>query len=100
MEWYDGELQCFRLEREYQTDIQFIPRTVDGVRWTWNDYIISTETPETLAKVWQYCYENGGTDTALRQQKARYYYGIIGSQIPVWLLCFMKKKGMILCRRM
>lgn len=99
-EWYDGELQCFRLEREYQTDIQFIPRTVDGVRWTWNDYIISTETPETLAKVWQYCYENGGTDTALRQQKARYYYGIIGDTIPVWLWCFMKKKGMILCRRM
>lgn len=102
-QWYDGELQCYRLLREYQTNEQFLPSVVDGVTWTWNDYVFSTATPETLAKVWQYCYERGGSDTATRQAKARYYYGMIGQTLPAWLYYIMarKRKGMYrVCRWM
>ena len=99
--WYDGELQCYRLEREYQTNIQFVPATVDGVYWTWNDYVYSTDTPETLAKVWQQCYERGGSDTHTRQTKARYYYGIIGQKRPIWLYFMLsqRRKECRICRK-
>lgn len=98
--WYDGDLQCFRLKREWDTGIQFNAGTVDGVYYNWQLYVTSTNSPEVLAKVWQVLYERGGTDTTLRQQKARYYYNKMNNEFPVWLLCLMKKKGMILCRRM
>lgn len=74
--WYDGELQCFRLEREYDENLQFDPGVVDGVSWDWQTYVASDESPEQLAKVWQYLYERGGTDTQTRQRKARYYYNL------------------------
>ena len=101
-EWYDGELQCFRLEREYQTNIQFNPGTVDGVQWDWNTYVNSTSTPEQLAKVWQYLYERGGSDTVTRQVKARYYYNKVGQNLPVWLYFIMnrKRKEFRICRKM
>lgn len=100
--WYDGELQCFRLEREYDTDIQFDHGTVDGVSWDWQSYVVSTDTPEQLAKVWQTLYERGGTDTQTRQQKARYYYNIIGHLHAPWLYFMMARKRKELkppCRR-
>ena len=102
-EWYDGELQCYRLEREYQRNEQFLPTTVDGRLWTWNDYVTSTDLPEVLAKVWQYAYERGGSDTATRQAKARYYYGVIGQNLPAWLYYILarRRKGMYkICRWM
>lgn len=77
MDWYNGELQCFRLQREYEENIQFDPGTVDGVYWDWESYITSKESPSILAKVWQYLYERGGTDTETRQRKALYYYRIL-----------------------
>ena len=101
-EWYDGELQCYRLEREYQLNEQFRPTTVDGTLWTWQNYVTSTETPEQLAKVWQYAYERGGSDTATRQAKARYYYNIIRQNLPIWLYFIMARKRKELkrpCRR-
>lgn len=102
-QWYDGMIQCFRIEREYDINIQFEPGTVDGVYWDWETYIQSTESPETLAKVWQKRYERGGSDTTTRQQKARYYYSVIRKQIPIWLMFHMSKKrkgAKRPCRRM
>lgn len=94
MNWYDGDLQCFRLEREYQEDLQFDPGWVEGVYWTWEDYVTSTESPELLAKVWQYLYERGGSDTELRQQKARYYYNKIGHlSIPLLFFTIKRKEN-------
>lgn len=98
-EWYDGELQCFRLEREYQTNIQFDPGTVEGQYWDWQIYVSSTASPELLAKVFQYQYERGGTDTQLRQQKARYYYDLIRQTIKPWLYFKMSSKRKELKRR-
>lgn len=98
-EWYDGELQCFRLERECDTDIQFNHGTVDGQSWDWQTYISSTSTPEQLAKVWQYLYERGGTDTTTRQQKARYYYNLIRQNLKPWVYFKMSSKRKELKRR-
>lgn len=91
MNWYDGELQCYRLEFEQQKDLQFDHGTIDGVQWDWASFIISTETPEQLAKVWQLLYERGGTDTERRQEKARYYYNVLG-KIPAWLIAMLGGK--------
>ena len=92
-EWYDGELQCFRLEREYDTDLQFDHGTVDGVSYDWQVYTTSTETPEQLAKVWQTLYERGGTDTQTRQEKARYYFNLYNRMpLPLLLSAFNKRK--------
>ena len=90
-EWYDGELQCFRLEREYDEDLQFDHGTVDGVSYDWQVYTSSTATPEQLAKVWQTLYERGGIDTQTRQEKARYYFDIF-NRIPLTLLLFSSTK--------
>ena len=89
-EWYDGELQCFRLKREYEEDLQFDSGTVDGVYYDWQVYTSSHSSPAQLAKVWQYLYERGGSDTQTRQQKAEYYYGIIGTK--AWLFYMMANR--------
>lgn len=89
--WYDGELQCFRLEREYDEDLQFDHGVVDGVSWDWQTYVASDETPEQLAKVWQYLYERGGIDTQTRQDKARYYYNLF-TRKPLLLFKAMTTK--------
>ena len=90
--WYDGELQCFRLEREYDENLQFDPGVVDGVSWDWYTYVHSHESPEQLAKVWQYQYERGGTDTQTRQQKARYYYDLLDNLIQPWLFFLFNRR--------
>ena len=90
--WYDGELQCERLDAEYQNNLQFQAGTVDGQHWDWQTYVTSTDIPEQLAKVWQLLYENGGSDTATRQRKARYYYKLIRQNVPIWLYFIMARK--------
>lgn len=98
--WYDGELQCFRLERECDEDLQFDHGTVDGVSYDWQTFIASTETPEQLAKVWQTLYERGGSDTRTRQEKARYYYRLCKGSILLLLWGYKKKKELrTVCRR-
>lgn len=95
MFWYDGDTQCFRLQRECEEDIQFDHGTVEGVYYDWSIYVSSTSDPEVLAKAWQMLYERGGTDTELRQTKARYYYELLSDTLPVWLLfSFNKRKEM------
>lgn len=100
-EWYDGELQCFRLEKEYDEDLQFDHGTVDGVSYDWGVYTSSHDSPEQLAKVWQILYERGGSDTQTRQQKARYYYDKFKRlPLPLLLYAFRKRKEMKpVCRR-
>ena len=78
--WYDGDTQLYRIQREYETNIQWQSATVNGTRWTWSNYITNTETPETSAKIWRICYEvaSSGTDTT-RQENARYWYDYFSS---------------------
>lgn len=94
MNWYDGACQCFRLQRECDTDIQFDHGTVDGEQWDWQIFIASNEQPEQLAKVWWMLYERGGSDLVTRQQKARYYYDIIpGSHKLINMLNFYRQQN-------
>ena len=75
LNWYDGDTQCYRIQREKETNIQWQNGTVDGIYWNWNTYITNTETPEKSAHAWRVCYEvaASGTDTT-RQENARYWY--------------------------
>lgn len=96
--WYDGDLQCYRLEEECNGDLQFDHGTIHGVYYDWQVYIASTNTPEELAYVWQMLYERGGTDTQRRQDKARYYFNKL-ARPPIWLLFTMANKRKELKRR-
>lgn len=81
--WYDGDTQLYRIQREYETNIQWQPATVNGTRWTWSNYITNNETPEISAKIWRICYEvaASGTDQT-RQENARYWYNYFSSTPP------------------
>ena len=83
LNWYDGDTQCYRIQREQETNIQWQNGTVDGIYWTWNTYINNTETPEKAAHAWRVCYEvaAAGTD-ATRQANARYWYDYFGGITP------------------
>lgn len=80
--WYDGDTQLFRIKREYETNIQWSPATIGGVRWTWQNFVTNTQSPETSAKIWRVCYEvaAAGTDST-RQSNARFWYNYF-STIP------------------
>ena len=82
--WYDGDTQCFRIQREQETNIQWQNGTVDGIYWTWANYVNTTETPEKAAHAWRVCYEvaASGTD-ATRQANARYWYDYFEDTPPV-----------------
>ena len=82
--WYDGDTQCFRIQREQETNIQWQNGTVDGIFWTWSNYINTTETPEKAAHAWRVCYEvaASGTDST-RQANARYWYDYFADVPPV-----------------
>lgn len=84
LNWYDGDTQCYRIEREQETNIQWQNGTVDGIAWTWNTYITNTETPEKSAHAWRVCYEvaASGTDST-RQANARYWYEYFSSTPPI-----------------
>ena len=81
--WYDGDTQLYRIQREYETNIQWSPATVNGTRWTWSNFVTNTETPEISAKIWRICYEvaASGTDST-RQGNARYWYDYFEGGTP------------------
>lgn len=82
LDWYDGDTQCFRIQREQETNIQWQAATLYGVRWTWNLYVSNTQTPEESAAIWQKCYEIGGTDSTRRKNNARYWYDYFSGSPP------------------
>ena len=105
MIWYDGDTQIYRIRREKETNIQWNAQTLGSTYWTWDTFIASTETPETLAWVWRICYEvaDPGTD-ATRQANARYWYDWFSAHpttgIPAWMyFAFNRKKVLKNVRR-
>lgn len=81
-EWYDGDIQMQRLLWEYHDNKKFHPKTINGVLWTWDKFVSSTESPETLAMVWMHCYE--GTDSVrnIRRENARKWYDYFEGVVP------------------
>ena len=103
--WYDGDTQLYRIQREKETNIQWNAQQLGDTYWTWDTFVSSTETPETLAWVWRICYEvaDGGTD-ATRQANARYWYDWFSAHpttgIPAWMyFAFNRKKVLKNVRR-
>lgn len=75
LNWYDGDTQTYRIFREYETNIQWQPATINGIMWYWSNYVTNTQTPEVSARIWQVCYETSDPGTlATRQANARYWY--------------------------
>ena len=82
LDWYDGDTQCFRIQREQETNLQWTTYTLYGTSWTWNNYVSNTRTPEDSAAIFQKCYEKGGTDTTRRKNNARYWYDYFSGTPP------------------
>ena len=75
LNWYDGDTQTFRIQREQETNIQWTANTLYGTRWTWENYPTNDKTPEESAHIWRICYEVGGdASDQTRQENARYWY--------------------------
>lgn len=75
LNWYDGDTQMFRIQREQETNIQWQSATLYGTTWTWSNYPTNNMTPEQSAQIWRVCYEVGGdSSVTTRQQNARYWY--------------------------
>lgn len=97
LNWYDGDTQVFRIQREKETDIQWVKQTLGSTYWTWEEFVNSTDTPENLAWVWRICYEVADPDTdPTRQANARYWYDYLGGVSPyetppVWLFYAFKR---------
>lgn len=75
--WYDGWTQCNRLKGEHNLDSTyhfFTPTTVNGVTYTFENYVTSHASPETLAEAWQRGYERNAGGLGFRGTNARYWY--------------------------
>ena len=91
LNWYDGDTQTFRIFREYETNIQWQSATIEGITWTWSNYVTNTQTPEVSARIWQVCYEVADPGTLIRRQaNARYWYDYFTAhphdEVQPWLL--------------
>ena len=63
------------------------------LHYTWNDYVTSTESPETLARVFLWAYERpGDPDVTQRQANARWCFdNIHGSGIRRAIMILLSK---------
>lgn len=83
--WYEGESQCFRLKREWQTDntYHYFKRnaTYHGTHYSFQEYVRLTIEPEDCALIWQSHYEvSAGSE--YRAENARWWYEYL-KDIPV-----------------
>lgn len=87
LDYQDGNTQLQRLLYERENNLQW--STDNILKYTWDDFVTSTESPETLARVFVWAYERPeDPDIELRQQNARAWYNFLQSylKLPIWLL--------------
>ena len=91
LDYTDGDTQVQRIYYEQINNLQW--STDNILHYTWNDYVNSTESPETLARVFVWAYERpSDPDIPLRQAQARYWYNfLLHGAIPIWLLFKIKE---------
>ena len=101
LNWYDGDTQVFRIQREKETNIQWQAQNLGGTYWTWDEFTASAAEPEELAYVWRVCYEvaAGGTDPT-RQANARYWFDYFsgpmpGTGLPPWMYFLFNRKKVL-----
>lgn len=88
----DGYTQLQRIVYESQNNLQWSTHNI--LNMTWDEYIISEESPETLARVFVWAYERpSDPDVELRQEQAAYWYSRLLSYnplqrkgMPVWMM--------------
>ena len=75
----DGDSQCARIQYECDHNLQWSLNNLG--HHTWQQYISSTESPETLARVFVWAYERpANPDVSQRQANARWVYDYLSSQ--------------------
>lgn len=75
--WYDGDVQLFRLQREYETGIQWQNKLFDGVLYTWDMFkqIAYPSTFRLASEIWRQSWEVGGADSIdARAANTEYWY--------------------------
>lgn len=75
--WYDGWTQCYRLRAEYQTDstYHFFQQTrVNGVYYTFANFVTSTASVSDLTKAWSWGYERNAGGATDRIPDAEWWY--------------------------
>ena len=78
-EWYDGDCQLYRLQREFETDSTYHYWTANNHNppITWAEFKGFTGTPETAADIFRQCRERSSGDPTgnqYRRDNARYWY--------------------------
>lgn len=73
-QWYDGEIQMKRLSWEYTDNKKWKTKTIDGVSWTWQTFVSSTQSAEYLANIWMRCYEVTNSRLPERRSNSAYWY--------------------------
>ena len=78
-EWYDGDCQLYRLQREFETDSTYHYWTANNHTppITWAEFKAFTGTPETAADIFRQCRERSSGDPTgnqYRRDNARYWY--------------------------
>ncbi|MBO5839665.1 MAG: hypothetical protein J6R06_08335 [Bacteroidales bacterium] len=76
-----GDSQCKRIEWERENNQQW---SLDNLgRHTWEDFVTSTESPETLARVFVWAYERpANPNIEQRQRNARWVYDYLSNISP------------------
>lgn len=84
LDYKNGDNQMARIQYERENNLQW--STDNILNYTWDDYVNSHESPETLARVFVWAYERpDDPDIPLRQACARYWYNFF-KHPPIWLL--------------
>lgn len=87
LDYQEGNTQLQRILYEKENNLQW--STDNILKYTWDDFVNSTESPETLARVFVWAYERPEDPVIeLRQQNARAWYNFLQSylKLPIWLL--------------
>lgn len=96
LDYSNGYTQCARIQYECDNNLQW---SLDNyLRITFPEYIISTESPETLARVFLWAYERpSNPDVNQRQTQARNWYNWLLGQsfenMPTWLYFIITQNG-------
>lgn len=95
MNYKDIDTQLARISYELANNIQYIPTT--EYPETFAEFAVSEKTPEYLAYVFLNNYERpANRDQPNRKTQARYWYMILSSIDPDWLLGLGGKRGLSL----
>lgn len=89
LDYRNGDAQLQRILYEQQNGLQWSTENI--LNMTWDDFIVSEESPEILARVFVWAYERPeNPDILLRQKNARFWYNFL-SHPPIWLLFKIKE---------